>query len=125
MSISSGDVFSIGWVSSYETSLSYECQIYIECYGSVVHQQSYPIVALMSNLKSRIHMVVSNGNAFLREGGWQQAVIVGEVEMHDFVLSIMTGSVRMNHQQAEQVVFAVAESLEQGCHNNLSDPRMN
>jgi len=125
VSISSSDVFSIGWVSSYETALDYECQIYIECYGSVVHQESYPIVALMSNLKSRIHMVVSKGSAFLHEGGWQQVVIAGEVEMHDFVLSIMTGLVRMNHQQAEQVVFAVAESLEEGCYNYSSDPRMN
>lgn len=125
MSISSSDVFSIGWVSSYETAFDYECQIYIECYGSVIHQQSYPIVALMSNLKSRIHMVVSKGNTFLSEGKWQQVVIAGEVEMHDFVLSIMTGLVRMNHQQAEQVVFAVAESLEEGCYNFSSDPRMN
>ena len=125
MSVSSGDVFSIGWVSSYETAFSYKCHIYIECYGNVVQEESYPIVATMNNLKSRIHMVVSKGNAFLSEGKWQQVVIAGEVEMHDFVLSIMTGLVRMNHQQAEQVVFAVAESLEEGCYNYSSDPRMN
>lgn len=125
MRIESNDTFALSWVTAYETPFDFEAQLVIECYGSVVHNGSAPILVATSNLKSVAQLSIKRGEAWIYQPRWQMVVLQGEDVMRDFVRNIMRGSMRMSEEEADLVVERVDETLTDGLGEFPSDPRLN
>ena len=125
MRIEESDIFALSWVTAYETPFSFEAQIIVECYGSVVHSDSSPILVATSNLKSVAQLQIRRGEAYVYQPRWQMVVVRGEDVMRDFVRNIMRGSMNMTDEEAEMVVDRVDETLSEGLSEIPPDPRMN
>ena len=125
MRIESTDTFALSWVTAYETPFDFEAQLVVECYGSVVHNDSAPILVATSNLKSVAQLSIKRGEAWIYQPRWQMVVLKGEDVMHDFVRNIMLGSMRMSEEEADLVVERVDETLNDGLGDIPSDPRLN
>lgn len=125
MRIDSNDTFALSWVTAYETPFNFEAQLVVECYGSVVHNGSAPILVATSNLKSVAQLQIRRGEAWVYQPRWQMVVLQGEDVMRDFVRNIMRGAMRMTEEEADMVVDRVDETLHEGLTDQSSDPRMN
>ena len=125
MRIESTDTFALSWVTAYETPFDFEAQLVVECYGSVVHNDSAPILVATSNLKSVAQLSIKRGEAWIYQPRWQMVVVRGEDVMRDFVRNIMRGSMNMTDEEAEMVVDRVDETLSEGLSEIPPDPRMN
>lgn len=125
MRIDSNDTFALSWVTAYETPFNFEAQLIVECYGSVVHNGSAPILVATSNLKSVAQLSIKRGEAWIYHPRWQMVVVQGEDVMRDFVRNIMRGSMHMSEEEADMVVDRVDETLCDGLSDHPSDPRMN
>lgn len=125
MRIDSNDTFALSWVTAYETPFNFEAQLVVECYGSVVHNGSAPILVATSILKSVAQLQISRGEAWVCQPRWQMVVLQGEDVMRDFVRNIMRGAMRMTEEEADMVVDRVDETLQEGLTDQSSDPRMN
>jgi hypothetical protein len=125
MEIGSNDTFALSWVTAYETPFNFEAQLIVECYGSVVHNGSAPILVATSNLKSVAQLSIKRGDAYIYHPRWQMVVLQGEDVMRDFVKNIMRGSMHMSEEEADMVVDRVDETLYDGLNEYPSDPRMN
>ena len=125
MRIESNDTFALSWVTAYETPFDFEAQLVVECYGTVVHNGSAPILVATSNLKSVAQLSIKRGEAWIYQPRWQMVVLQGEDVMRDFVRNIMQGAMRMSEEEADIVVERVEESLNDGLSDLPSDPRLN
>lgn len=125
MRIDSNDTFALSWVTAYETPFNFEAQLVVECYGSVVHHGSAPILVATSNLKSVAQLQIRRGDAWVYQPRWQMVVLQGEEVMRDFVRNIMRGAMHMSEEEADMVVDRVDETLYEGLTDHPSDPRMN
>lgn len=125
MRIEGNDTFALSWVTAYETPFDFEAQLVVECYGSVVHNGSAPILVATSNLKSVAQLSIKRGEAWIYQPRWQMVVLQGEDVMRDFVRNIMQGAMRMSQEEAELVVERVDETLNDGLGDFPSDPRLN
>ena len=124
MGIDEGDTFSISWISDYENSLNFHCELVICAYGNSFSSDSESIVSLLGNMKSKVRLEMSNGETFYDMTCWNQALIYGIQPMQEFVYCILDG-MGMDDEEALDTTIEITEALEECNFNAISDPRMN
>lgn len=124
MGIDEGDTFSVSWISHYENSLNFYCELVIKAYENSLHSGTDSVISVLGNMKSKIRLEMSNGETFYDMSKWKQAVISGIQPMQEFVYCILEG-MGMDDEEALDTTIEITEALEECNFNAINDPRLN
>ena len=124
MGIKDSDTFSVSWISCYENSLNFYCALIVEAYENVFTSENSSMLLALGGMKSKIKMELSNGETYVQQDRWQQAIVAGLYGMQEFLLCILQG-MRMEEEEAINTIIELTDALDDNQFMIESDPRMN
>ncbi|MCX6806440.1 MAG: hypothetical protein NTY56_03275 [Patescibacteria group bacterium] len=124
MGIDENDAFCLAWLSSYENKFNFYCEIEVEAYRNTFFTDLSPVVILLKNMKAKISVVITNGEAFQEMSHRQTAIVSGIVGMQNLLMLIFEG-INLDSEDALDMTIEITESLQDYDLNLQSDPRLN